>query len=599
MSMNTFPIDEQDIEFILFEQLDIESMLELDRFDSVSRDEIEMVLNEAYRFARNEVWPTHAIADREGCTFDQGEVKVPDCYHKLYKMYAENGWTALGAPEEMGGTPVPTVIRVATADVLIGANVGFSSYPAVTRLGARLINLYGNDWMRTTFAQRMYSGEWTGTMCLTESQAGTSVGDIRTTATRVEDTYNLTGNKLFISGGEHNLTPNIVHLVLARTPGAPAGVKGLSLFIVPKMWVAEGGQIEGPNGVVCTGIEEKMGLHGKCTCALSFGENTICRALLLGEEGDGMKIMFGLINPARIGTGLQASATAAVAYEHALDYAKERIQGVEIQNTMDPEAPRVPIIKHPDVKRMLLTMKAQVEGMRAMIYKTANYGDLSEYHPDEEVRAKSKKLLDFLTPICKAYCSDTGFDVTVMALQVYGGYGYTQDFPMEQFLRDTKVASIYEGANGIQALDLVARKLRRNSGECYIALVGEITKLVEQGEDHPELGDLVERLKKALGRAGEVTGQFASEGMKGNFLFPVQNATPYLDMLGNLVMGWVLLEQALIAHSRLGETKGAKARYYRNKIRTAAFFIRNLLPQNTGLAESILEGTQDILDVEL
>ncbi len=600
--MDTFPIDEQDIAFVLFEQLGIDSLFEFERFRSLCRDDVEMVLGEAYRFMRNELWPLNVIGDREGCTFDQGSVKVPASFHAVYRMFAENGWISLTSSEEMGGAGMPITVGIAVTETLIGANVGFSLYPGLTRGAARVINRFGDDWFREVFGKRLLRGEWCGTMCLTEAQAGTAVGDIRTTAVKKGADYFITGNKLFVSAGEHDLAPNIVHLVLARCADAPKGVKGLSLFVVPKIWVERDGSLGEANDVVCTGVEEKMGLHGSATCALSFGENGGCRGRLLGAEGEGMKLMFLLMNMARIGAGLHGLSLASVAYQHALDYAKERIQGVEILNMADPDAPRVPIIKHPDVKRMLFTMKALVEGMRALLLRASFYMDLSDYHPDEEARAKYGKLLEFLTPVCKAYCSDKGFDVTVMALQCFGGYGYISEFPMEQLVRDAKIASVYEGTNGIQALDLVGRKLTKNHGEYFMLAMAEIAGVIEANKAHAELGALAGRLEEELGRVQAVTGNFAEEGMKGNVFHPIHNATPYLAMTGNLLLGWVLLEQARIAHDGLAALPSGQetqARFYEEKVATAKFFIRNLLPMNAGIAASILEGSQEYLQTEI
>ncbi|HEO71994.1 MAG TPA: acyl-CoA dehydrogenase, partial [Candidatus Hydrogenedentes bacterium] len=325
MSLDSFPIDEQDIRFVLFDQLHVERLFEYEAFEHVSLEETEMVLNEAQRFAKNDIWPTNAVADREGCIFSSGEVKVPECLHKVFRIYADNGWISLTAPEEMDGAAMPSSLGVAVGEILTGANIAFSTFPGLTRGAARLIARFGDDGMRQTFAKRLYSGEWAGTMCLTEPQAGSAVGDIATTAVQKGDEYFLTGNKLFITAGEHDLTPNIIHLVLAKTPGAPKGIKGLSLFIVPKLWVEPDGTLGAPNDVTCTGIEEKMGIHAACTCALTFGASERCRGLLLGNEGEGIKIMFHLMNEARIGTGLQGFTAAAVAYLYALDYAKERI----------------------------------------------------------------------------------------------------------------------------------------------------------------------------------------------------------------------------------------------------------------------------------
>ena len=614
MGLATYPIDERDISFVLFDQLGVEQLFQYEAFQSISRDESEMVLKEACRFAVNDIWPTFPVSDRMGCSFESGKVKVPECFHGIYETYKESGWIGLTASEEFGGAGMPASIGVAVAEIFCGANQAFSHYPGLTRGVARLIERHGSDWMRDQVVRRLFNWEWSGTMCLTEPQAGSSVGDIRTTAAASgnSDEYLISGSKLFITAGEHDLTPNIIHLVLARTENAPQGIKGLSLFVVPKIWIEPDGTEGGLNDVICSGIEEKMGIHGSSTCTLNYGENGSCRGLLLGGEGDGIRIMFDMMNEARIGTGLQGLSAAAVSYHLALGYAKERIQGVELKNIRDFNAPRVPIIEHPDVKRMLFRMKASVEGMRVLLYKAANCADLALSHPDGEARDRANKLLELLTPICKAYCSDQGFIVTVSAMQTYGGYGYTKEYPVEQLLRDSKISSIYEGTNGIQALDLIGRKLPKNSGEYFMILMKEIESLIESCGEHPVAGSLAGILEKEVARVRTVTGVFARSGFEGDIDFPAMNAVPYLKMLGNLVIGWLFLEQTMVAHDRLSEmmfemgvdsipgrdrlvAENESARYYNNKMVTAGYFIRNMLSENMGIAESILEGNRDIL----
>ncbi len=598
----TLPIDDLDINFVLYQQLGLESLFQHPAFSSLAKEDVDMVLAEAWRFARGEIWPANAVGDTEGCRFSAGSVRVPSAFHALHAAHSANGWVALEAPEAYGGAAMPASVAIAVSEVFIGANTAFGTYTALCKGVARLLVRFGDDWMKEHFAHRLYAGEWLGTMCLTEPQAGSAVSDIRSTAVRDGDGWLLTGSKIFITGGEHDLTPNIVHLVLARTEGAPAGIRGLSVFMVPKLLVGADGSLGIANDIVCSGIEEKMGMHGSATCSMNFGDEGRCRAWLLGDEGAGIKVMFHLMNEARIGTGMQGLATGSVCYQLALAYARERVQGVALEKIRDPGAPRIPIIQHPDVKRMLYTMKARVEGMRALTYRGAWLSDLAETHPDPETRSRSHELLELLTPIIKAWCTDTGFAVAVMSLQTHGGYGYTREYKVEQQIRDTKAASIYEGTNGIQALDLVGRKLARKAGASFRLLVSEIDGLTGELDGHPDLGELAGLLAKETGRVKQVTGKLAMAGLSGDLALPASNATPYLAMVGNLVVGWLLLEQALVAHRLLagGAELGEEQRdHVASKSVTAAFYLRSLLPENLGLARAITQGDRSYLEAEL
>jgi alkylation response protein AidB-like acyl-CoA dehydrogenase len=610
-----FPIDEQDLHFVLFEHLKVHELFGREAFGEVGREDAEMILKEGWKFAREKVWPTNAILDREGVRWEGGGVTTTETMHKLHAQYREAGWSALTADEAYGGANLPASFGMGLGEPMVGANMSYSSYPGLARGVARVIENHGTDEQKKLYVEKLYSGEWGGTMCLTEAHAGTAVGDLRTTATPEGDRYIIRGTKIFITGGDQDLTDNIIHLVLARTPGAPAGIKGVSLFIVPKVRLNDDGSLGESNDVACVGIEHKLGIHASSTCQLSFGDNDSSEGWLIGEENRGIQVMFQLMNEARIGTGLHGLANGAVAYQWARDYAKERVQGVEIDQMRDVDAPRVTIDRHPDVKRMLFTMKARVEGMRALLFKAAHLADDAESNPDADAAARAHKLLELLTPLCKSHCSDVGFDVCVMAMQTLGGAGYTQDHPVEQCLRDAKIASIYEGANGIQALDLIGRKLSKNMGELFMLLCGEIDGTCERLASHAALEVAVARTKSALEDVQRVAGHLAALGMGGDVKGAALGASAFLTMLSQLVTSWLLLEQAEIAHASLeglcadsgidGEGRAAfveendRARFYDRKIHTARFYAQQLLPENVGLAASIEDGYADILDVTL
>jgi alkylation response protein AidB-like acyl-CoA dehydrogenase len=616
MNHGTLPIDEQDIRFQLFEHLRVQELFAFDTYAHLSKEDVELVFQEGFRFAKEQIWPTNADADTLGCHFEGGQVKTPPAFKPLFKKYMENGWLKLTAAEAWGGAGLPAVTGLALGEAMTSANLSFSAYGGLSRGVARVVDHWGTDWQRKTFVPRLFDGEWTGTMCLTEPQAGTAVGDARTTAKKEGDHYLISGTKIFITGGEQDLTENIIHLVLARTADAPAGIKGLSLFIVPKIWIHEDGSLGDANDVQCTGIEHKMGLNGSATCQLAFGEAGTCRGWLIGEENQGIQVMFQLMNEARIGTGIHGLAAASVAYQKARDYAYERVQGVALRDMKDVNAPRVTISEHPDVKRMLFTMKAQVEGMRSLLMRAARYGDLSRAHPDEDERRRAEVLLGLLTPICKAYCSDVGFDVTIMAIQTLGGAGYLKDHPVEQLARDVKIASIYEGANGIQALDLIGRKLARNHGEAFMLFAEELEGFIEKNQDHPVVGQEVQTFKGEVQRLRETMGSFAQAGLSGDVEMPALGAVHFLKMMGNVCLSWNLLEQAVVAQDGLSRilleekaddaaaaqnvvAENTAARFYKNKVATARFFVRTLLPENVGLAQSIQATFKDILELDL
>jgi alkylation response protein AidB-like acyl-CoA dehydrogenase len=612
MSNGTFPISMRDIRFILYEQLGIERLCQSDKFKDFSKETFDMVLEEGAKLAAEVISPLNAIADKEGCIYEKGKVKVPEAFHEAFKKFCEGGWISASVDAEAGGQGLPDSVSLATYEMFVGACLSFTSYPGLTRGCAHLIESFGKSEQKQLYLGKMYSGQWTGTMCLTESQAGSAVGDVKTMAKKEGDHYLLRGTKIFITAGDHNLTENIIHAVLARTENAPPGVKGLSLFIVPKVRINVDGSLGELNDVNCGGIEHKMGLKGSATCTLNFGDEGKCHGYILGQENQGIQLMFQMMNELRLGAGLNGVALGNLAYLYALKYAKERIQGVEITKMKDPNAPRVPILKHPDVRRMLMTMKTYAEGLRALIYRTAYYADLARVAKDPEEKESCENMIDLLTPIVKAYSTDMGFRITEWAIQVHGGYGYCGEYPVEQLCRDVKLGSIYEGTNGIQAMDLVGRKLSLKRGTLFMRWVKEVNEFIEKHKADPVFGTAVGQLEQAKNTLVNVSMHFGKSAATGDLLYPMLHACPYLELFGEVELAYVLLDQAIIAQNRLqtifqkagATTDEAKAKvlddqadaaFYSGKIHSADFFCSNILPKVQATAMTILGGNRSAL----
>jgi alkylation response protein AidB-like acyl-CoA dehydrogenase len=581
-----YKVDKRDVDFNLMEWLNVADICAWDAYKDHSAEMYQMILDEALKFSLNEVSPLNKVGDEEGCRLEGGQVYTPKGFKEAYAKFAQNGFVGLDVPTTYGGQNLPSLVFNAVYEVFNGANVPFTMYAALTRGSAFLIETFNMDKkLADLFCEKMYTGVWTGTMCLTEPGAGSAVGDLRTSAKKNDDgTYNITGSKIFISSGDHDLTDNIVHLVLARVEGDAPGTKGISLFVVPKIWVNEDGSLGEANDVKVVNIEHKMGIKASSTCTLSFGDEGKCRGYLLGEQSKGMKYMFQMMNEARLLCGAQGQSIAGTAYENAKDYAKERVQWGDHVLT-----------DFPDVRRMLVTCKAFVEGMRGMLNYTSYQMDIAEHHPDETTKARAKNRTDLLTPICKAYCSDFGFKVTELAIQIYGGYGYCSEYPVEQYMRDVKISSIYEGTNGIQALDLVGRKMTINGGALVQEFYEDLSAFTAEHAEHAELKDEMAALKGALDTVGQVGMQFAQWGMGDDKNKVLLGATPYLEMCGHVMMAYVLLSQSVVAH----EKADSGDEFYKNKIKTARFFVRNILPKVRMLSKAILSGDESALEITL
>jgi len=609
-------VNTRDQKFILYEQIGIEKLFAYEKFADYSKETVDMMLTEAEKFAVEEILPTYEVGDKEDpAVFKDGKTYAPKCFHEPYKKFCEAGWLCPIAPPEVGGQGMPMSVYTACGELLGAANYAFVMYPGLTLGAAALIATFGTEKQLNKYALKMFAGEWSGTMCLTEPGAGSDVGASRTTAKRLPDgTFSITGTKCFISSGDHDLTEQIVHPVLARIEGDPAGTKGISIFIVPKYRVNDDGSLGDFNDIITGNIEHKMGIKASATATLNFGENGNCIGELLGEERKGMRVMFQMMNEARLSTGMQGLDSASASYEHAAQYAKERIQFRRIEDMGDNTAPGVAIINHPDIRRSLLWMKAHVEGMRAMNYFVGYCIDMEGLAETEEEKQRLNGFVELLTPIIKAYCSDKGVEICSLGMDIFGGYGYCSEYPMEQYMRDSKIATIYEGTNYIQALDLVGRKMGQNKGKNVMNLFGEITSTIEKGKGIEELKAYAAHLEEGLAAVGDLTMQFATWGRSADYVIPVMNARPYLMIAGDLVVGWQLMQAAGIAVEKLDalyKEAGADSKdkqialadensevaFYQGKVASAKYFAANVLKTIKGRCEAIKVG--DKAPVEL
>jgi len=590
--------DRRDIDFVLHEQLNVGQLAEHELFADFNRKAIDMVINEARTLAVKEILPTQADGDRIGARFDNGKVTVPESFHKAWDALCEGEWIALTEDPEWGGQGMPRSVAVAAGDYLQAANFAFLMYATLSHGAGKLIEVFGNETQKKLFLKKLFSGEWTGTMLLTEPGAGSDVGALTTVATPNGDgTYAIVGNKIFISGGEHDLSSNIIHPVLARIEGAPAGTNGISLFLVPKIWVNDDGTLGEPNDVVCTGIEEKMGIHGNSTCTLSLGSKGKCRGVLIGDANKGMRAMFLMMNDARLMVASQAIACASAAYLYALNYARQRVQGRHLMKMLDKEAPGVPIIQHADVRRMLITMKVYVEALRSLSYFIAYCIDRQTTADDPDEKKRLQGIIDFLIPIAKAYASERAFDVCSLGVQVYGGYGYIREYPMEQLMRDCRITSIYEGTNGIQAMDLLGRKLGQNGGKPIIDLGEEIRNAISAASSVDKTSDIAEKLETVLIKLEEVARHMGMTAMFGNLMGAAAHAHPFLEVCGDVVSGWMLLWRARVAAEALNNGGKKDQAFYEGQIKSAEFFAQNVLPVTLGKMEAILAGGTAAIDI--
>lgn len=581
--------DRRDIDFVLHEQLKIGRLSENKTFADFNRETVDMIVSEACKLAIRELHPVWKDGDESGCRFDRGRVAVPKSFHRAYELFRKGGWVAMREAPERGGQGMPATVAYTAANYFNGANYAFMIYPRLAHGAGRLVEVFGTDRQKELFLENMYTGKWGGTMMLTEPQSGSDVGAIEASAVKNGDgTYFVKGGKIFVSGGEHDLAENIIHLVLARIKGSPPGIKGLSLFLIPKIWVNDDGSLGGFNDVVCTGIEKKMGIHGNPSCSMSLGGEGKCRGLLLGEENKGISAMFVMMNRARLLVGMQGFACASASYMNAVAYAGQRIQGRHILSGKK-DAPSVPIIAHPDVRRQLMTMKVFVEGMRSLLLYIGFLEDMISIGEDSEETSRLQGLIDILTPVAKGYVTDLAFDVCDRGMQIFGGYGYSAEFPQEQLLRDCRVTKLYEGTNGIQAMDLLGRKLRLNNGKLLKILIAEINATIADAGKIPALENLAASVKKTLAKFDESAGHMMKTSGPDGIMVAYAFAHPFLEATGDVVMAWMLLWRAAVASRKLHNATGNDNAFYQGQILSARFFINSILPITAGKMAAILE----------
>ncbi len=590
--------DRRDIDFVLHEQLDVNQFSKHERYAEFNKKAIDLIVSEARSLAVKEILPTRKEGDMIGCRFENGKVTVPEIFRKPFELLREGEWTAMTEDPKWGGQGMPTSVAMAAEECFNGANYAFMMFSGLTHGAGKLIETFGTEKQKKLYLKNMFTCKWGGSMCLTEPEAGSDVGALTTKAVKNADgTYSITGQKIFISSGEHDLVENLIHPVLARIEGAPAGTKGISLFVVPKIWVNDDGSLGEPNDVVCVGIEEKMGIHGNSTCTLSFGEKGKCRGTLLGEENKGMRAMFLMMNEARLLVGMQGFACATASYINAVNYAKERIQGRHLLNMLDKEAPSVPIIQHPDVRRMLLTMKAYVEGMRSLLYYVAWCEDKANTVDDEAQKEKYHGLIDLLIPIAKGYVTDRAFDVCNLGMQVYGGYGYIKEYPQEQLMRDCRITMIYEGTNGIQSMDLLGRKLGMKKGKLVMDLMGEIMAVINKAKGIERIKGYAEKLEAALNKLGAVAMHMGKTAMSEKVLNAFAFSYPFMEVCGDVIMAWMLVWRASVAARALEKASKKDIPFYEGQIKSAQYFTQTVLPATLGKMDAIL--TTDGAAVEI
>ncbi len=599
--MPTYTPPLRDMQFVLHELLDVNTALQaMPRHADVDADTINAVLEEGGKFAAEVVFPLNISGDQQGCKLDRDthEVTPPDGFKAAYDQYVAGGWPALSCDPEYGGQGLPFVVNQCFYEMLNSANQAWTMYPGLSHGAYECLHAHGTPEQKATFLPKLTSGEWTGTMCLTEPHCGTDLGLLRTKAEpQADGTYKLTGQKIFISAGEHNLAPNIVHLVLARLPDAPPGSKGISLFLVPKFHVKADGSLGERNGIYCGGLEHKMGIHANATCQMVLDGAV---GTLVGQPHKGLQATFVMMNAARLGVGNQSLGLTEVAYQNALAYAKDRVQMRSLSGVKAPGKPADPIIVHPDVRRMLLTAKAWAEGGRALACYGALLLDQELHHPDEAQRKDAAELLALLTPIIKAFLTDNGFDAAVQCQQVYGGHGFIKEWGMEQFVRDARINMIYEGTNTIQSLDLLGRKVLGNNGATLKKFGAQVEAFIRAEIANEAMGEFVKPLADLGGKITQLTGEIGMKAM-GNADEVGAAAVDYLRVVGHMVYGYFWARMAKVALEKIAQAEAEAQRpdpFYLGKLQTARFYFTRLMPETSSLMRRIRAGSEVLLDTD-
>ncbi len=591
--MPTYKAPVDDVIFLLKDVFHLERYNNLPGFADANIDTLSAILSEGGKFCEKVLQPLNRIGDTEGCKRNaDGTVTTPKGFKEAYKQMAEGGWIGLSAESEFGGQGLPHMVSAAFNEFVSASNMAFGMYPGLSMGAYRALLMHGSDEQKKAYLPKLASGEWSGTMNLTEPHCGTDLGLIRSKAVPQKDgSYKITGTKIFISAGEHDLSKNIIHLVLARIEGAPEGVKGISLFVTPKLKVNADGSVGGPNGVTCGSIEEKMGIHGNSTCVINYDGAT---SWLVGEANRGLNAMFVMMNEARLGVGIQGLAMSEVAYQNAVQYAKDRLQGRSISGVKAPDKPADPIIVHPDIRRMLMTMRAFNEAARALLLWTALKGDVAHQSEDEKTRQAADDHLGLITPIIKGVFTDKGFENAVMAQQVFGGHGYIKEHGMEQFVRDARIAMIYEGANGIQALDLVGRKLGKDGGRALMTFFNEVTTFAKENSGD-EMKPYVAPLQNALGHLQQAATWFMQNGLKAP-----DNAGAgsydFMHLFGLVALGhmWAQIAKAALDTKKSGNGAGPRMDA---KLVTGKFFMERMLPETAAHLARIQAGAGSTMEL--
>ena len=592
--MQTYKAPLRDMRFVLHELHDSSALTKLPGLREVSPELMDSILDEAAKVAEQVLLPTNAPGDEFGCVLENGVVRTPNGFREAYDRFRQGGWTALAADPEYGGQGLPESLNKLVEEMICSANLAFSLYPGLTHGAYQAIASHASDELKNTYLPKLVNGTWSGTMCLTEAHCGTDLGLLRTRAvSRSDGSYKLSGTKIFISAGEHDLTENIIHLVLARLPDAPEGSRGISLFLVPKFLPAADGRAGARNGVICTALEHKMGIKGSATCQLTFEDAT---GWLVGAPNKGLATMFTMMNSERLSVGIQGLGAAETSYQSAVAYARDRLQGRGLGGATAPDQAADPIIVHPDIRRMLLTIRGYTEGCRALGGWVARELDELQRSDDPQARQRADDFTALMTPVVKALFTDLGFEATNIGMQVYGGHGYIRDNGMEQLVRDARISMIYEGTNGIQALDLVGRKLPQGAGRMLRTFFHPVNDFIETHGDHPQIGDMVRGFAKAFGALQLATAQIAGTGATD----PEEAgaaATEYLRLFGLVALGFMWLRSALIAAEKLARP-GNEAAFYKAKLTTARFYMERILPQVGGLLAAIKSGKGAMMAME-
>ncbi|MBV1929522.1 MAG: acyl-CoA dehydrogenase C-terminal domain-containing protein [Gammaproteobacteria bacterium] len=595
--MPTYNAPLDNIRFVLHDVFNVSELAELPGYEEATPDMIDAIIGEGAKVCEEVLFPLNQSGDNEGCHFEDGVVTAPKGFKEAYQSYIEMGWTGMVSDPVYGGQGLPQIVQVVMEELICSANMSFGMYPGLSKGAYDAVYLHGTDYLKQTYLPKLVEGTWSGTMCLTEPHCGTDLGLIKTKAEPApeiksdgDNVYKISGTKIFISAGEHDLTENILHLVLAKLPDAPDGIKGISLFLVPKFKVNADGTLGERNNVACGSIEHKMGIHGNSTCVMNFDN---AQGHLVGEKHKGMKAMFTMMNMARLAVGMQGLGLAEVSYQNALSYAKDRLQGRSLTGVKQPEKPADSLLVHPDVRKNLLTMKSITEGCRALAYWIGIQEDIAQRHPDEQRKQEAHDLVTLLTPVIKSYLTDAGFDITNIGVQIYGGHGFIKEWGMEQYVRDARITQLYEGTNGIQALDLVGRKLGQNMGRLLRRFFHPVQNFLEENMEHEALKDVIPIYYKAFSKLQQASLFIAQKGIK-NPDEAGAAATDYQRIFAIIAIGYMWLLMAKTAHEKIQSGEGDVA-FYKSKLKTAKFFFERILPEHYSRYHAMLTGSETMM----